>query len=104
MLLLVASGVSLYLHRASDVEGESSPSPVTDLVGFFGVGNLPVLLAAAVFCAGAGAGGALLTALWHESVVGSCPIWFPFLALATGAGVGLGALRIACAVLPPGRP
>jgi len=96
-LALFAGVATLYLHRASDVVDGVAGGPVARLLGFFGIGELPVLLAVGLFASTAGASGLAHVAIARASLNGARPMWLPALATGSAAGLGLIALRIAAA-------
>ncbi len=96
-LVLFAGVTALFLHRASDVEENPAGGPLPCLLGFFGIGELPVLLAVAIFSLAAGASGLVYAGLVQAVLGNDPPAWLPVMATCTAAGLGLGALRLATA-------
>lgn len=102
-LVFLTGVTTLFLHRASDVEDSTASGPVASLLGFFGIGELPVLLAIGVFTLAAGASGLAYAALTRAALGDGSPAWWPATAACTATGLGLGVLRVATAANTSGQ-
>ena len=96
ILLLVA-----FIAAIADVRADTGPQEMTRMdhvlwrvFGFFGIGNVPPMLALAVFASTAAIAGAAIDAIARMHLGDAYPAWMPADAFATGAGLGLLCARL----------
>ena len=104
VLLGLSAGIALALpERESAGQSAGAERAAASVLGFFGVGGVPLALSLAVlFSTGAIAMTALeLIANLHFGP--AYPAWFPVHALASGLGIGLLCTRVLAAAYPANR-